>query len=351
MDKNNKEFNIFFDDISFSKELENDTEKTLNDFHIFLTKVVKKYENEIKFFTSNSNIIELLKNNFVVQYVEECIEDKSIIRNIKNKMQHLIDWTENKINDGNISYYQVDFPSEKLTKQTDNTLAEVIERYFLYNKTTNFALLSMSNDYDFLHLYFFKKTYLNEIFYGEIPFIRFKDWEIWKKINIDWYKCIEDKEIWKKIKTEFYNNSKYKDFDWEKWQPNKDFPNNLLPFRALSDLFTVDNWQDFREKIKKNAPEKISIISKMAKIVATINGYTFEKDISKLNAQKSGKIREIYSAGESNHKIYLSADFESGGFEVFSYNATWLGEYSFSGEVTSFSTKEEVHKKHQITLA
>jgi hypothetical protein len=130
-------------------------------------------------------------------------------------------------------------------------------------------------------------------------------------------------------------------FDWANWQPS----DNLLPVVNLSNQLVEDNWNKFKEELRHlPSPEKNAKIEEIAKNVAEINGYTYDQEVSAYNKTKH-KLRSIYAAGSSRHKIYLSTDFETGAFEVCDHKGQHLGEYSFRGEQT-----KEADNSHNIKL-
>jgi len=133
-------------------------------------------------------------------------------------------------------------------------------------------------------------------------------------------------------------------FDWANWQPSLD---HFLPVVNLSNQLVEDDWDKFIEELRHlSSQEKIVKIEEMAKNVAEINGYTYDQKRSAYNQTKN-KLRSIYAAGKGRHKIYLSTDFENGGFEVCDHKGQHLGEYNFRGEQTK---KADESRKHDIKL-
>lgn len=129
-------------------------------------------------------------------------------------------------------------------------------------------------------------------------------------------------------------------FDWGNWQPSLD---NLLPVVNLSNKLVENDWNKFREELRHlSSPEKNAKIEEIAKNVAEINGYTYDQEVSAYNKTKN-KLRSIYAAGSSRHKIYLSTDFETGAFEVCDHKGQHLGEYSFRGDQTKEADNSGQH--------
>lgn len=81
------------------------------------------------------------------------------------------------------------------------------------------------------------------------------------------------------------------------------------------------------EKQIQNGDDKIIVYRKIAKEVALRNGYSYNQELSSKNSNKS-KIRDIYSL---DSKIYISADIEHGGIEVFDNDGKHQGEYHYDG--------------------
>ncbi|MDM8522448.1 hypothetical protein QUF80_03675 [Desulfococcaceae bacterium HSG8] len=132
--------------------------------------------------------------------------------------------------------------------------------------------------------------------------------------------------------------------DSESWKPSLE---KLLPRVKLSDMLVDGDWNKFRDKLKKYPNEKNTTIQEMAKHVAEINGYKYNQEISTLNQKLSKSMRLIFEAGKGNDKIYLSADFETGAFEVCDYRGNHLGEYNFKGKRTKPPDRSG---KHNIRL-
>jgi len=84
----------------------------------------------------------------------------------------------------------------------------------------------------------------------------------------------------------------------------------------------------------KDSQEKISVYRNFGELFAAMNGYTLDDDLCKINTN-DGKIRDIYSAGNSNHMRFISIDIENGGFEFCDHDGTHLGTYGWLGDKIS----------------
>jgi uncharacterized protein YqfB (UPF0267 family) len=122
---------------------------------------------------------------------------------------------------------------------------------------------------------------------------------------------------------------------------------NILPNKKISNQLVDNNWGKFREKLKQYPDDKNAMIKEMAKNVADINGYKYNKRISSINSTKK-KLRDIYeTVDKHNNKIYLSTDFETGAFELCNHKGEHQGEYGFNGT----KNKEAQPKNHSIRLS
>ncbi len=118
---------------------------------------------------------------------------------------------------------------------------------------------------------------------------------------------------------------------------------NPLPSVEFSDMLVSNDWDEFRERLKKYPKEKNGMIIKMAENVAEINGYKFNPELSSCNQERKDSLRQIFEAGKGRDKIYLSTDFEKGAFEVCDYRGKHLGEYSFEGKRTQQADRSGSH--------
>lgn len=126
-------------------------------------------------------------------------------------------------------------------------------------------------------------------------------------------------------------------------EPGGPSSDNPLPRVEFSDMLVKNNWNDFKEKLKKYPEEKISQIEKMAENVAEINGYKWNRELSRHNQKRKKSKRQIFEAGTDRNKIFLSTDFEKGAFEVCDYRGIHLGEYSFDGKRTQRADRSGSH--------
>lgn len=112
---------------------------------------------------------------------------------------------------------------------------------------------------------------------------------------------------------------------------------NYFPRLDFSNLLVENgNWETFREKRDKTTSyyERLAVIREYGEKVAERNGYKHDVRISTLNTSQNVK-RIIFGGGKGKDKIYLSIDFETGGFEVCNYLGEHIGEYFFDGSEVS----------------
>jgi len=117
------------------------------------------------------------------------------------------------------------------------------------------------------------------------------------------------------------------------WNPSE----NYFPRLDYSNLLVENgNWETFRQKRDKTASyyERLAVIRDYGEKVAERNGYKHDVKISTLNSSATVK-RIIFGAGKGKDKIYLSIDFETGGFEVCNYLGEHMGEYFYDGAKVS----------------
>ena len=95
-------------------------------------------------------------------------------------------------------------------------------------------------------------------------------------------------------------------------------------------------YNTWRSEILKGSAnrEKEAKFTEIAAEVAKRNKYLPDARLTKLNKLKAGRDshgnypkRQVFS----NSNYYLSTDFENGGFEVFTKNTKYLGQYKFDG--------------------
>ncbi len=255
--------------------------------------------------------------------------NKDTIRKIKQRIDKSKNWqtTEYKQHKGEDNFYYLNLRETTLELVNATSLAEIAHRK-VAQSSTQLLLINFSNS-RFQHDKFI--SIIKQV-YGKLPQLvhiaqidNIKSLKKWLRIEIDLKNAIEDPDKFVEIKQLF----DAADFDFEQWKPVEKY----LPLADISNVLADNNWDNFRENLRKNAQDKKAIISLIAKQVALINGYHLEEAISKLNSN-AGQIREIYAAGKDRSKIYLSVDFETGGYEVCDFSGTHLGEYWFDGTQT-----------------
>ena len=108
------------------------------------------------------------------------------------------------------------------------------------------------------------------------------------------------------------------------WNPETD------PIWNKSTSNTIANI-NFPQSISKKIDKKAEL-RRVGTIVAEMNGWIFDKDITD-NNKNSGQLRWIFRSNNSKKPIYLSIDFENpfGAFELLDANGTHLGEIDFLG--------------------
>lgn len=76
---------------------------------------------------------------------------------------------------------------------------------------------------------------------------------------------------------------------------------------------------------------KIPLIEKTGYDIAKLNNYSYDLSLTQKNSKHFNSIRSIFTY-TGKQIIYLSIDFENGGFEVFDHNRKHLGPFSFGGK-------------------
>ena len=110
-----------------------------------------------------------------------------------------------------------------------------------------------------------------------------------------------------------------------------------IPFDDLCDNFLVLQ----KSLIKNNS--KMSVFWEITREVALRNLYTYDEIVTSKNASTSHK-RRIYTYQK---KLYISADFESGCFELCDSRGIHQGEISYTGEQLS---PKDITGKHNIII-
>ncbi len=119
------------------------------------------------------------------------------------------------------------------------------------------------------------------------------------------------------------------DLETDSWKHKQ----NYFPKREFSDRLVNNDWDKFRRDLKSiSSNEKMAKIKEIGALVAKINGYRFNSDLSSHNQKKCKSARSIHQAGKKRDTIYLSVDFEKGAFEVCDFDGIHLGEFGFNGK-------------------
>ncbi len=130
----------------------------------------------------------------------------------------------------------------------------------------------------------------------------------------------------------------------QKWRASKD---NLLPRKGKSNALVGNDWQKFTNNTNKS-PNKKDEIEKMAKRVASINGWTYDKVLSDINQKKTGSFRLIFKPIKGN--LFISVDFRHPArFELLDNHGKHLGEWTFNNEFIERSMDNSGH--HDIHLS
>lgn len=264
------------------------------------------------------------------------------IRNIKARLDKSKNWQDPDYQQhkGEDNFYYLNLNEATLELVNGTSLAEIAHRKTAQS-ATQFLLINFSNS-KFQHDKFV--SIIKQV-YDKLPQLihiaqidNIKSLRKWLQIEIDLRNALDDNQAkFEEIKQLLDASN----FDIEQWKPAQ----NYLPLASISNVLVENDWDSFRENLRKNAQDKNAIISTLAKQVALINGYQYDKKISDLNKNK-GQLREIYSAGKNRETIYLSVDFETGGFEVCDFSGIHLGEYWFDGTQTQKAQPQD----HSIKL-
>lgn len=170
----------------------------------------------------------------------------------------------------------------------------------------------------------------------------------------DYVGCITAWEEWHSV----WYTAHPQDIDWNvaknDWFPRQDLiimilrrelqvkfvENGLAPEKAKQEVDAIAESQvvnDFHKQVmghKGNALEGYA--SRIGSEICRCNYYTFEKELSSLEHQNAGSLREIYSIINRQGKIqFISIDFKHGMFEFHNENGDHLGEYRFDGSPNS----------------
>lgn len=119
---------------------------------------------------------------------------------------------------------------------------------------------------------------------------------------------------------------------------------NKFPAKDLCEGY--NNWRsEILKPLYKG--DKISDFTKIGMEVALRNRYIYDSKLSALNKAKAKKDkngnkpkRQVFKSSEKD--VYLSTDFENGGFEVYDKNAHHQGQFKFNGDFEK-SPDEDSH--------
>lgn len=110
--------------------------------------------------------------------------------------------------------------------------------------------------------------------------------------------------------------------------------NNMFPAKDL-----CNGYNKWRSEILQPAysGDKISDFTKIGYEVAIRNHYIYDAQLTALNKKKAKRDKKGYPPKRQIFvnqlkDVYLSTDFENGGFEVYNKNAVHQGQYRFNGD-------------------
>lgn len=169
-------------------------------------------------------------------------------------------------------------------------------------------------------------------FVGNMP-----TWEEWHR---KWYTTHPQEIDWKGMAND--------------WLPRLDLILDILK-RELQTMFVEKGFTHKEAKQKVNAIADDNIVhefhdqvmkhkgdtlegyaSQIGGEICRSNYYTFEKELSSLEQQKAGSLREIYSIVNKNgQEQFISIDFAHGMFEFLDVNGHHVGEFRFDGSLNS----------------
>lgn len=115
-----------------------------------------------------------------------------------------------------------------------------------------------------------------------------------------------------------------------------------FPMRDLCNGF--NKWRS--DLLKSSSEEhRKATFEAVGREVAKRNGYQYDSSLTHINKKKSGgSKRQVFKSLTSD--VYLSTDFENGGFEVYDKGARHQGQYKFNGEFE----KEADETSHPLYL-
>lgn len=104
------------------------------------------------------------------------------------------------------------------------------------------------------------------------------------------------------------------------------FPTDMNPF---PNCFICREYNELISKLTQTY-DKYETLSKIGIEVAMRNNYVLDEELSKINQHYSQAKRTVFRSN-GNSSLYISIDYESGGFELFDRSGIHQGQYSFSG--------------------
>lgn len=109
-----------------------------------------------------------------------------------------------------------------------------------------------------------------------------------------------------------------------------DFPSDTTIFPAKN---FCNGYDELRSQVLKSSSSKNKVASfeEIGFEVALRNHYVYDSKLTSLNFKKSHSKRKVF-VSQGTTLLYLSIDFENGGFEVYDKNARHLGQYRFNGK-------------------
>lgn len=306
-------------------------------FRRMLSLIIEKNKSypSLNLFFDEKGLDAFLNNEDVKTY------ERQNLKQILQRLKKAKDWQEIEFKQHSYqdSFYYLDLSNCKI-EPVYNTLAEITHRK-LEKEDCTFLILNFGNSpygrEKFLSLLKKSRTELPKTTHiQQIDTV--EELKKWLRVEIEWKNVLKSSEFGN-IKS-IYEQSQLNNFDFNSWNPSS----NYLPLTEISNYLVDNDWDKFRLYLRSNASQKNSLISEMAQKVAIINGYSFDNKVSDLNKTKD-KIRQIYSAGETRNKIYLSVDFEKGAYEICDFQGTHLGEFLFDEKPNG-----EADKSHNIRI-
>jgi hypothetical protein len=229
-------------------------------------------------------------------------------------------------------------------------LSDVTERVSFLEHDALFIIMNFRFEMDrdiFLPVFKDAKHNPNLPKFAHIPTIcltEISDIRKWVYKNITLKECLSDNN-YKLVCKELGNQDsklfkRLEEFDFDSWNIRQ----NPFPMVLFSDyLFPEQNPEKY---VEDRSNRNTTDIEKRNKSFAIINGYSPEDNLTAINREKSGKLREIFVAKNKGNTIYISTDFKSGEFEVCDNTGTWIAAYGYAGKEIKKSPAER--KKYII---